>query len=189
LRARYSPHVLGIDDGPLEKAPGARVPIIGVMMEGAALVEAIAITDFPVDGAGVTDFLTVWVRGLRVASALQGVILGGITIAGLGMVDVPALAQALAIPVVVVNRRDPRNHRLAVALAAAGLTERMEIVDRTPAAEPGPRGLWLASAGASRVDVDRLVAATLAKADVPEPLRVAHLIGQAIVHGQSRGRV
>ena len=34
-----------------------------------------------------------------------------------------------------------------------------------------------------------LALATLGKAHLPEPLRVAHLIGQAMVLGQSRGRV
>lgn len=159
------------------------------MMEGADLVESVAVTDFPVDGADVTAFLADWVRGLRVAEALQGVTLGGITIAGLAVVDVAALADALAAPVVVVNRRDPRGHRLADALAAAGLDERMEIVERTPQAASGPRGSWLAWAGADRERACRLVEATLGKADVPEPLRIAHLIGRAIVDGQSRGRV
>jgi endonuclease V-like protein UPF0215 family len=31
--------------------------------------------------------------------------------------------------------------------------------------------------------------ATIAKSRLPEPLRLAHLIGQAIVLGESRGRV
>ena len=37
------PHVLGVDDGPFEKfSPGAEAPLVGVMMEGADLVEAVA---------------------------------------------------------------------------------------------------------------------------------------------------
>src|SRR5919109_823350 len=90
------PHVLGIDDGPFEKyRPGARTPIVGVMMEGHDLVEAIAVTDFPVDGAGITGFLADWIRARRFASALHGVLFGGITLAGLAVLDAPALASAL----------------------------------------------------------------------------------------------
>ena len=50
-------------------------------------------------------------------------------------------------------------------------------------------GLYLAHAGASRAEAERLVLSCLAKSRLPEPLRVAHLIGQAIVLRESRGRV
>ena len=61
---------------------------MGVVMEGADLVEGVAITRFPVDGDAVTEFLGRWVRDLRFHAGLQGIVLGGITIAGLGVVDV-----------------------------------------------------------------------------------------------------
>ena len=86
MAARERPHVLGIDDGPFEKRQREPVPIVGVMMEGADLVEVIAITGFPVDGAEATAFLAEWIRGLRLRPTLQGIALGGITIAGLGVV-------------------------------------------------------------------------------------------------------
>ena len=35
----FRPHVLGIDDGPFDKSTDTTVPIVGVMMEGADLVE------------------------------------------------------------------------------------------------------------------------------------------------------
>jgi endonuclease V-like protein UPF0215 family len=45
------PHILGIDDAPFDKHQDALVPVVGVMMEGAAVVESVAIGAFPVDGA------------------------------------------------------------------------------------------------------------------------------------------
>ena len=66
------PHVLGIDDGPFSKGQREPVPIVGVMMEGADLVEAIAVTEFPVDGADATNFLAQWIEGLRLRPTLQG---------------------------------------------------------------------------------------------------------------------
>ena len=93
MRARR-PHILGIDDGPVDKRSRAPVPVVGVMMEGADLVEAVAITHFPVDGAGATDFLARWVNGLRLRPALQAVVMGGITIAGLGILEVERFSRA-----------------------------------------------------------------------------------------------
>ena len=183
------PHLLGIDDGPFDKDADAATPIVGVMMEGSDLVEGVAMTRFPIDGAAVTDFLVDWIGGLRFRPGLHGIVLGGITIAGLAVVEVERLSRALELPVLVLNRKDPRNHRLAGALQSAGLAERLEVVDRIPPSFPVSDGLYLACAGASPEEAARLIDATRRKGEMPEPLRLAHLIASAVVRGQSRGRV
>lgn len=190
-RSRVSasrPHVLGIDDGPFDKRRSRPVPIVGVMMEGRDLVEGVATTGFPVDGDEVTSFLAGWIGGLRLADALHAVVLGGISIAGLGLVDIAELARRLGRPVVVVNRRDPRDERLRAALGAAGLEARGAILERTPRAWQLDERLWVAHAGTSHDEARSLVAATRHKSQLPEPLRLAHLIAAALVTGESRGR-
>lgn len=57
--------MLGIDDGPFAVRAGGEATIVGVMMEGPDLVEAVAVTRFPVDGDGATGFLGDWVTGPR----------------------------------------------------------------------------------------------------------------------------
>ncbi len=183
------PHILGIDDGPFEKRARREVVLVGVMMEGPDLVEGVAVTSFPVDGPDATPFLADWVEGLRLRPALQGIVLGGITLAGLAVVDIMLLSERLGLPVLVVNRRDPANHRLHEALEAAGLEDRGGIVARTPPAFEVESGLFLSHAGVERADAVALVRATLRKSALPEPLRLAHLIARATVTGESRGRV
>ena len=186
--AALRPHVLAIDDGPFHKGQGQPVPLVAVMMEGADLVESVAISRFPVDGDGVTGYLRDWIRGLRTFPALQALMLGGITIAGLAVVDVTTLAGALGIPVIVVTRRDPAKSRVAEALRAAGFEERLTIVDATPPATRLADGLYVAAAGAAPLQAGQIVRASLRKANFPEPLRVAHLVARALVDGESRGR-
>jgi endonuclease V-like protein UPF0215 family len=182
------PHVLGIDDGPVDKRSRAPVPVVGVMMEGADLVEAVAITRFPVDGAGATEFLAGWVSGLRLRPALQAVVVGGITIAGLGVLEVERLSLALRRPVLVVNRRAPANAPLVRALERAGLKERQGAVERTPPAHAvGPR-LFVAAAGMRPEEAVSLVRAMRRKSELPEALRIAHLVARAVSTGESRGR-
>lgn len=188
MRAVYRPHVLGVDDGPFEKHRSDTVPVVGVMMEGHDLVEAVAVTRFPVDGEEATGFLRDWISKLRFRPALQGIVLGGVTIAGLGVVDAEELARGLGVPVLIVNRRDPARHRLRDAFEAAGLPERLEVVERTPEAFALPGGLFVAAAGADREQALRMLHATRGKSDLPEPLRLAHLIAAAVASGQSRGR-
>jgi len=130
----FRPHTLGVDDAPFDKRQAGRVPIIGVAMEGHDVVESIALGEFPVDGDGATDYLASWIAGLRARPMLQAVILGGITIAGLGIIDVTALAERLGVAVLVVTRHNPARSELADALKAAGLTDRLSLLERIPRA-------------------------------------------------------
>jgi endonuclease V-like protein UPF0215 family len=181
--------VLGIDDGPFEKfRPGARAPIVGVMMEGHDLVEGIAVTDFPVDGEEITRFLAAWIRARRFASSLDGVLFGGITLAGLAVLDSVSLARELAAPVVVVNRKGRSDEPLRAALSKAGLADRAALLAAAPPSLAVAGGLHASIAGGTVDLAAALIARTRAKSDLPEPLRLAHLFAHALVRGESRGR-
>jgi len=182
------PHVLGIDDGPFDKRRDTATPLVAVTMEGCDRVEAVAMSSFPLDGADVTDFLAAWAGGLRVRPSLQALALGGITLAGLAVVDVARLAAALALPVLVVSRKDPATSRVAEALRSAGLPERVALLERAPAAVQVAPGIHLAWAGTTEADARALLEASRGKSALPEAVRVAHLIAAARVHGTSRGR-
>jgi hypothetical protein len=181
--------VVGIDDGPFEKHRQRDTPVVAVRMEGHDLVEGVAVSRFPIDGEDAGAFLADWIRGLRFQHGLHALVLGGITLAGLGVVDVGALAERTGVPVLVVNRRDPRASRLVAALRAAGLERRVELVERCPAAFRSASGVWIACAGTEAERAARIAAATTHKAGLPEPLRLAHLVAAAIARGSSRGRV
>ena len=181
-------HLIGIDDGPFEKFVDAEVPLVAVMMEGPDLVEAVATRRFPVDGEDATSVLARWIGGLRCRPALQGVLVGGVTLAGLGVVDLPALSVALELPVLNVNRRRPGNDALRQALAAAGLAHRFALVERAPEPVEAAPGLWVGAAGLDPETACAWVRSACAKAQIPEPLRLAHVIATAIASGESRGR-
>lgn len=185
----HRPHVLGIDDAPFGKAQNHEVPVVGVIMENATVVEGVAMTSFPVDGEDATGFLAGWIEELKWAPMLNAIVLGGITIAGLGILDITGLAERLHIPVAAVTRRDTADSDLDQALLAAGFPERLDILHRSPPARAIAENLYVASAGAEPGTVDKMILATLNKARMPEPLRVAHLIGAAMVAGTSHGKV
>jgi endonuclease V-like protein UPF0215 family len=180
--------VLGIDDGPFDKWRDADTAIVGVVMEGNDLVEGVAMTRFAIDGPDVTQFLAGWVGGLRFHPSLQAVVLGGITIAGLAVVDLGELAERLGLPVLSVTRKQPRNEELARALRTAGLEHRVALLERSPTPFRVSDNLY---AAAARVEPDAaraLLEACRRKGELPEPLRLAHLVAAAEANGQSRGR-
>jgi hypothetical protein len=188
LRAPARPRLLGIDDGPFHKGVDATAPLVAALVEGGDRLEGVAIRSFPVDGDGVTEFLAGWVRELRFHPAAHALVLGGVTIAGLAIVDLPALAAALELPVIAVSRRDPSDHRVAEALAAAGLAARIPLLERAPQAWAVDERLHAAVAGATRERAQALLLASRGKSALPEALRTAHLIAAAVARGSSRGR-
>jgi endonuclease V-like protein UPF0215 family len=90
---------------------------------------------------------------------------------GLGIVDATGLADRLVLPTLVVTRHNPAGSDLADALRAAGLSHRLPLLERVPRAFGVGEGLYLAHAGVSRIEAERLV------------------IGQAMVLREPRGRV
>jgi hypothetical protein len=183
------PRLLGIDDAPFRKGQQEPVPIVAVVMEGALLVEGIAIGSFPVDGDGATDYLARWVGGMRWHPALQAVLLGGATIAGLGIVDIAELSERLGLPVLSMTRQGTEKSDLANALRAAGLADRIAILERIPPSRAVRSGIHIACAGASDEEAEEILRASLHVSKVPEPIRIAHLVGAALVAGASKGRV
>jgi endonuclease V-like protein UPF0215 family len=171
LRALARPRLLGIDDGPFQKGVDA-LPLVALVSRRPA--EGVAIRRFPVDGEDVTGFLADWVRELRFHPAAHALVLGGVTIAGLAIVDLPALAAALGLPVIAVSRRDPSDHRVAEALAAAGLAARIPLLERAPEAWAVDARLHASVAGAPRERAQALLLASRGKSALPEALRVAH---------------
>ena len=104
------------------------------------------------------------------------------------VVDIHALAAALARPVLVVARRAPRLGLIRDALARLpGGARKWRLIEQAGPMEP-VRGVFVQRAGLSLVEARDLLAATTLHGNLPEPLRLAHLIAGGIVTGKSRGR-
>jgi hypothetical protein len=188
--ARSAPprrHVLSIDDGPFRKFHDGNALIIGIITAGEGLVEGVLTTRFPVDGAAAAEALARWIAASRFKPVLRAVLVNGITIAGLGVVDIAELGRRLGLPVISVLRRCPGSSDLIEALRAAGLEDRIPIVERS-----GPfhrfRGIHFTAAGIEPADAAGILEAEAGRSHLPEGIRLAHIIGQGIVLGESHGR-
>jgi endonuclease V-like protein UPF0215 family len=112
--------------------------------------------------------------------------LNGITFGGFNVVDIKALNVATGLPVVAVTRekpdlpgirealeRLPRSEERWSAVVAAG--EVMEVSTRNRAEK-----IYLHVAGISVADAVRVVRLTSTRSNIPECLRVAHLVASGI---------
>jgi endonuclease V-like protein UPF0215 family len=186
--ARRLTNVVGFDDGPFQRGrPGARVLLVGAVCARTRL-DGVISGHVRQDGRDATARVAALVSGSQFDGHVRAVLLNGIAFGGFNVVDIHALASALARPVLVVARRAPRMGLIRDALARLpGGAAKWRLVERAGPMEP-VRGLFVQRAGLSLGEAEQLLAATTLHGNLPEPLRLAHLIAGGITTGKSRGR-
>jgi endonuclease V-like protein UPF0215 family len=186
--ARVITNVVGFDDGPFERARArARVLLVGAVCARTRL-DGIIAGHVTKDGRNAAATVAALVRGSQFDGHVRAVLLNGIAFGGFNVVDIHALAAALARPVLVVARRAPRLALIRDALARLpGGARKWRLIEQAGPMEP-VRGVYVQRAGLSIAEARDLLAATTLHGKLPEPLRLAHLIAGGIVTGKSRGR-
>lgn len=202
-------NVIGFDDGPFPREHRGKVLLVGAVCAGTRL-DGIVSGRVTRDGTDATARMVELVRASQFENHVRAVLLQGIAVAGFNVVDVKELGSALGVPVLVVMRRPPDMDAIERALFSAeprlrppvrgaarkwrlirdaGDVERLDVAS-APATGLRGRGqrLWVQRHGLSPEAAIRLVAATTLHGNVPEPLRLAHLVAGGIVSGRSRGR-
>jgi hypothetical protein len=185
--ARRLSNVIGVDDGPFERAHRGDVPIVGAVLTRTRL-DGVVIDRVRRDGANATARVAAMVRGSPFHAHAQAVMLNGIALAGFNVVDVAALHAALDRPVLVVARRAPDLGaiRRALETRVPGGARKWRLIERAGPMEP-VEGVWVQRAGISLASAARLVRESRVVGLVPEPLRIAHLVAGALVRGVSHG--
>ncbi len=185
MRARR--HVLSIDDGPFDKYRDREALLVGVVTAGGDLVEGVLTTRVPVDGDRITERMAEWTARSRFRPVLRAVLINGLTTAGLSVVDLTELSRLLDLPAISVQRRPPRSAEVLRALEAAGLPERGALLERAgPSHLAGEVSFFCA--GVDPAAARAIIEAESGRSNLPEGLRLAHIIAQGLVLGESRGR-
>jgi len=164
------------------------VPVVGAVYSGLRL-EGVLTGRVQRDGSDATDELVRLVGDSKFAAHLQLVLLQGIALAGFNVIDVPRLAAALGLPVLVVARRAPRREAMRAALLAhiADGARKWASIEALGPMEP-LSGVYVQRCGLSRDEALGVLRETAIHGAIPEPLRTAHLIAGALATGESRGR-
>lgn len=181
-------NVVGFDDAPFEHAHRGDVRVVGAVCCRTRL-DGVLSGRVRRDGVNSTDVLIELVRGSKFRGHIRAVLLQGIALAGFNVVDIRRLSDTLAVPVLVSVRRNPRLGMVRDALLdrTPGGARKWKLVEKAgPLTQIGP--LWVQHIGLSVDDARALLRATTLHGNVPEPLRVAHLIAGGVTTGQSRGR-
>jgi endonuclease V-like protein UPF0215 family len=190
---RYS-NVIAFDDAPFAREHRGDILLVGAVC-AATRLDGILSTHIRRDGANATRQIIEVVARSRFARHLQAVLLQGIAVGGFNVIDVHALHEALGRPVLVVARRRPDLPKVRAALfeggpqrrGVRGAARKWRLIELAGPPEP-LAGLFVQRVGLTRSQAGELVAATRLHGNLPEPIRLAHLIVGGIATGESRGR-
>jgi endonuclease V-like protein UPF0215 family len=195
--SRIAPNVIGFDDGPFPRAHRGDVLLVGVVTSRTRM-DGVVAGKIRRDGANATASMIELVRRSQFIEHIQAVLLQGIAVGGFNVVDTHALHAALGVPVLVVTRRRPDMSEVRRALFSGdppdrprvrGAQRKWRLIQAAGELEElkEPR-LWVQRIGLTLAQARDLVRATTLHGNLPEPLRLAHLIAGGITTGKSRGR-
>ncbi|MFK7989290.1 MAG: DUF99 family protein [Sandaracinaceae bacterium] len=183
---RFS-NVLGVDDSPFERTHRGDVPIVGAVFTRTRL-DGVLRGKIRRDGVNSTPQLARLLTRSPFAEHVQLVMTNGIAFGGFNVLDVQALSDRIARPVLVVSKKEPDllAIRRALITRVPGGEAKWKRIVRAGPMEP-VEGVWVQRAGLSLAQAAQAIRDTRVQGRLPEPLRVAHLIAGAFVTGTSTG--
>ena len=178
--------VVGIDDGRFTVHSKDQVLVIGVVFRGSDCVDGIMSTMIRVDDFDATAKLAQMITASPHYKQLRVILLNGITLAGFNIVDIKALHVETCLPVIAVTTRKPNLDKVKKALQnLPNSKERWNAVLNAGEIYPmkarsGNQTVYVEIAGISKDTAQKILFVTSQRSNIPEALRVAHLIASGI---------
>ena len=178
--------VLGIDDGRFVPRTKGIVDVVGVVYRGGYWFEGVMRTEITIDGLDATEKLVAMIKNSAYYGEIRVIVLDGVTFAGFNVVDINELSCMVDLPVMSVAREKPDIEEIRSALknlpdfekrwqAMLNAGELFEVETRN-----GENPVYVQSAGFLREDAVMILKRTSTRSNIPEALRVAHIIASGL---------
>jgi hypothetical protein len=178
--------VLGVDDGVFTPHVKGLVPVVGVVFRGGYWLDGVMHTKVKVDGFDATDKIASMILNSPHYEQLRVIMLNGITFAGFNVADIKKLSAKTRLPVIAVTREKPDFAEIRKALknlpksearwkAMLNAGEIFEVCTKS-----GGEKIYMQISGVFEEDAKKILQLTSTRSNIPEALRVAHLIASGI---------
>jgi len=184
--------VLGVDDGFFIPHTKGKVDVIGVVYRGGYWLDGVMRTEVTIDGMDATEKIASMIKESPHYDQLRVVVLNGITFAGFNVVDINELHKRVNLPVIAVTREKPNFAEIKKALENLPERERRWkaienagniIKVKTRNTE---EAVYMQIAGVSQKDAEKILRITSTRSNVPEALRVAHIIASGLARPEEK---
>jgi endonuclease V-like protein UPF0215 family len=178
--------VLGIDDGVFKPHSQDMVDVVGVVFRGGYWLDGLMHTKVQVDGMDATRKLTEMIIQSPHYLQLRVIMLNGVTLAGFNIVDINELHKGVKLPIIAVTRDRPSFDDIKKALQNLPEPDkRWQAIERAGKmtkvhTREGEEPIYVHIAGISEATAERILKTTSTRSNIPEPLRVAHIIASGL---------
>jgi len=184
--------VLGVDDGIFVPHVKGKVDVIGVVYRGGYWLDGVMRTEVVIDGMDATEKIASMIKKSPHYNQIRVMVLDGITFAGFNVVDINELFKRVDLPVIAVTREKPDLVQIKKALKNLPESERRwkaienagKIIKvQTRNAE---EAVYIQIAGISQKDAEEILRNTSTRSNIPEALRVAHIIASGLTRSEEK---
>jgi len=178
--------VLGIDDGVFTPHSKELVDVVGVVFRGGYWLDGFMHTRVQVDGMDATEKLAEMITRSPHYPQLRVVMLNGVTLAGFNIADIRELHEKVRLPIIAVTREKPDFEDIKKALQNLPETEeRWKAIEKAgkmirARTREGEEPIYAHVAGVSEETARLILRSTSTRSNIPEPLRVAHIIASGL---------
>jgi hypothetical protein len=182
---KSSIRVLAVDDGSFKPRSRGETALIGVVFRLDGRIEGVLGKRVKIDGLDSTAKITEMCNKSKFKEQVQCILLDGINFAGFNIVDVERLFKKTGKPVINVFRKMPRMQRIEAALASfKDKKKRLRLIEKAGRIYPF-KSIFFQCHGIEAEKARALLKKTIFFSNLPEPVRIAHLIASAITRGES----
>ncbi len=179
--------IVGWDDASFKKGKSKWVRLVGVIVRGGKWLDGLLTVRVRYDGLDATDKIINSVNRSRHKDQLKVIMTDGISFAGFNLVDIKRLNEETGLPVIAIIRKRPNVKKFLKAMKIfSDYNERKKIVENAGRIFKYNK-IFFQKAGLTREDAKRIISLSSTRANVPEPIRLAHIIATGL-SGESKGR-
>ena len=187
LRNKRQIRAIGFDDAPFVRHTNEPVAVAGIVCS-LTRFEGMLWGNIQADGLDSTRKLTEMLIASKFHPQLHLVLLDGIGMGGLNLIDLPLLSQQIQLPCVALMRKLPKLEKMKDAIARLPNSQtRLEFLAKAGKIHVHPPFYFQVYGLSAEITV-RILKRLTDRGNVPEALRLAHLITSAVINGESGKR-
>jgi len=179
--------LIGIDDSPFDKFKDKNVIIVGVFYRGGNYPDGVLTSKVKIDGDNSTEKVIEMINKSKFKPQLQCILLDGIAFGGFNIIDIEKVNKKTSLPVIVIIRRMPDIENIKRVLIRLKKKSKIRLLDKAGKVYKIDN-VYIQKSGISLEDAKKIIKISATHSYLPEPIRIAHLIGQGLVMGESKGK-
>jgi hypothetical protein len=179
--------ILGIDDAAFDKFNDKKVIVIGTVFRGGDFMDGVMTCKVDVDGSDATSKIMSMINKSKFKIQFKAILLDGIAVAGFNVIDIPLLYEKTKVPVMVIMRDYPDLKKIKDTLKKIDMADKIKLIESAGPIHPYKK-IHYQCHGMEKEVAESILKITCTHSFIPEPIRIAHLIGSGLTFGESKGR-